>query len=90
MRTGGIIKNDFVRKYQYSRHTTSDWARVSRNINKKLKIYTTRATVMKRMLRKGYKPSKVDTMQDEICSMTFEFDSKDIGNFLRTSIFKYD
>lgn len=58
--------------------------------NKKLKIYTTRATVMKRMLRKGYKPSKVETMQDEICSMTFEFDSKDIGNFLRTSIFKYN
>ncbi|CAM2076348.1 MAG: hypothetical protein NSGCLCUN01_00531 [uncultured Clostridium sp.] len=58
--------------------------------NKKLKIYTTRATVMKRMLRKGYKPSKVETMQGEICSMTFEFDSKDIGNFLRTSIFKYN
>lgn len=58
--------------------------------NKKLKIYTTRATVMKRMLRKGYKPSKVETMQGEICSMIFEFDSKDIGNFLRTSIFKYN
>lgn len=58
--------------------------------NKKLKIYTNRATVMKRLLRKGYKPSKVETMQDKICSMTFEFNSKDIGNFLRTSIFKYD
>lgn len=45
---------------------------------------------MKRMLRKGYKPSKIETMQNEICSMTFEFDSKDIGNFLRTSIFRYD
>ena len=58
--------------------------------DRKIKIYTTRATVLKRMLRKGYKPSRVETMQDEICSMTFEFDSKDIGNFLRTSIFKYD
>lgn len=58
--------------------------------DRKIRIYTTRATVMKRMLRKGYKPSKAETMQDEICSMTFEFDSKDIGNFLRTSIFKYD
>lgn len=29
-------------------------------------------------------------MQDRICSITFEFDSKDIGNFLRTSIFKND
>ncbi|WP_294363543.1 hypothetical protein [uncultured Clostridium sp.] len=63
------------------------------NINyfdKTVKIFTTRATVMKRLLRKGYKPSKVETMQGEICSMTFEFDSKDIGNFLRQSIFKYD
>ncbi|MEN8078220.1 hypothetical protein ABFP60_14735 [Clostridioides difficile] len=58
--------------------------------NKKLKIYTNRATVMKRLLRKGYKPSKVETMHDKICSMIFEFNSKDIGNFLRTSIFKYD
>lgn len=58
--------------------------------DRKIRIYTTRATVMKRMLRKGYKPSKVETMQDEIYSMSFEFDSKNIGNFLRTSIFKYD
>lgn len=58
--------------------------------DKSIKIFTTRATIMKRMLRKGYRPSKVETIQDRICSMTFEFDSKDIGNFLRTSIFKYD
>ena len=57
---------------------------------KKLRIYTTKATVMKRMLKKGYKPSKIEKLQGEICSMSFEFDSKDIGNFLRVSIFKYD
>ena len=58
--------------------------------DRKIRIYTTKATIMKRMLRKGYKPSKIETIQEEICSMTFDFDSKDIGNFLRTSIFKYD
>ncbi len=58
--------------------------------DRKIRIYTTRATVMKRMLRKDYTPSKVEEVEGKICSMTFEFDSKNIGNFLRTSIFKYD
>ena len=58
--------------------------------DKKVKIYTTRATVMRRMLKIGYKPSKIETIQGEVCSMAFEFEAKDIGKFLRTSIFKFN
>ena len=57
---------------------------------KKIRIYTNRATVMKRMLKVGYKPSRIERIQGKICSMSFEFESKEIGKFLRTTIFKFD
>lgn len=58
--------------------------------DKKIRIYTNKATVMNRLIRLGYIPVKVDKLKDEVCSMNFEFNTKDIGKFLRTSIFKYD
>jgi len=57
---------------------------------KKLRIYTNKATVMRRLERYGHKPIKEDTINGEIYSKTYIFDTKDIGNFLRTSIFKFD
>lgn len=59
-------------------------------IDKKISVYTTRATVMKRMLKKGYKPIKTETMQGDICSMTFEFKTKEVSKILRGDIFKFD
>lgn len=57
---------------------------------KKVRIYTSKATVMNRLTRLGYKPSRIETMKGVVCSLAFEFETKDIGKFLRTGIFKYD
>ncbi len=57
---------------------------------KKLRIYTNRATVMNRLERLGYKHTDQDTVDGQIYSRTYEFDTKEIGNFLRTGIFKFD
>lgn len=58
--------------------------------DRKLKLYTTKATVMNRLERAGYKYTKQDTVDGQIWSRSYVFDTSEIGNFLRTSIFKFD
>lgn len=58
--------------------------------DKKLRLYTNRATVMNRLERAGYKHIKQETVDGQIWSRSYEFDTTEIGNFLRTSIFKFD
>lgn len=57
---------------------------------KKLKIYTNRATVMNRLERLGYKHTSEDKVDGQTYSRCYEFDTKEIGSFLRTGIFKFD
>lgn len=57
---------------------------------RQLIIYTNRATVMNRLQRAGYEPVSEDKVDREIYSRTYVFPTKDIGNFMRTGIFKYD
>lgn len=57
---------------------------------KKIKIYTNRATVMNRLSRMGYEPNDQVMVEGQIYSRSYEFDTKEIGSFLRTSIFKFD
>ena len=56
---------------------------------RKLIIFTNRATVIKRLMRGGYKPSKVNYFDGEVESMEFEYPTSYIGKFLRTGIFAY-
>lgn len=58
--------------------------------DKKLRICTNKATVMNRLTRLGYIPTMVERLHGEVCSMTFQFETKDKGKFLRTTIFKFD
>lgn len=57
---------------------------------RQLIIYTNRATVMNRLQRAGYEHVSEDKVDGEIYSRTYVFPTKDIGNFMRTGIFKYD
>lgn len=58
--------------------------------DKKIKIYSTRASVNRRMIKAGYIPTKEHKIDGEIYALSFEFPTSQIGKFLRTSIFKYD
>ena len=58
--------------------------------DRKLIIYTTKASVMNRMEKKGYEPVRVDKVDGEIIGVSYEFTTKDIGKFLRTGIFGYN
>lgn len=58
--------------------------------DRNIRIYTSKANVMNRLTRLWYIPSQIDKFNGKVSSMSFEFDTKDIGKFLRTSIFKYD
>lgn len=58
--------------------------------SRKLKIYTSKATVMNRLERLGYPYAKQETIDGQIWSRSYEFGIEDIGKFLRTTIFKYD
>lgn len=55
-----------------------------------LNIYTNRATVMNRILKCGYTPTKIFKMEGEIEGMEFEVSTKEIGKFMRTGLFKFD
>lgn len=56
-----------------------------------LNIYSNKATVLRRMLKHGYVPTRVFKMDEEkIEGMEFEVTTKNLGKFLRTGIFKYD
>lgn len=57
---------------------------------KKIVIYTNKATVMKRIERIGYLPTRVGKMNHEICSATYEFSFSDFPRLISTSIFKCD
>jgi alpha-mannosidase len=57
---------------------------------RKLKIYTSKAAVMRRMEKAGHPYIKQDIVDGEIYSRSYEFPSKELSKFLRTSLFKYD
>lgn len=58
--------------------------------NKKLKLYSSKATVMNRLQRLGFCPLRESKVDGQVYSRNYELDTKDIGKLLRTSIFKYD
>lgn len=58
--------------------------------DKIIRIYSSKATVINRILRKWYKPYKIDKLHGEICSMTFNVPTNEITKFLRGDIFRYD
>ncbi|MPM32454.1 hypothetical protein SDC9_79016 [bioreactor metagenome] len=57
---------------------------------RKIRIYTNKATVMNRLERAGCTFKKQEIINGQVYSRSYEFDTKNIGKFLRTSIFKYD
>lgn len=56
----------------------------------KIKIYSNKATIMRRMEKAGHPYIKQDIVDGEIYSRSYEFPSKELSKFLRTSLFKYD
>jgi hypothetical protein len=54
---------------------------------KKIMLYTNRATIMNRLERAGYKYEKQDTVDGEIYSRSYVFPLEDVGKFMRTGIF---
>ena len=57
---------------------------------RKLVIYTNKATIMNRLEKIGYSHKRQETADGEVYSREYEFSSKEIGKFLRTSVFKFD
>lgn len=57
---------------------------------KKLRLYTSKATVMNRLQRQNFSHAKEDTVDGQVLSRSYELDTKNIGKLLRTSIFKFD
>ncbi len=55
--------------------------------DRKLKLYTTKATVMNRLARMGYIHKDQATYDGEIFSRSYEFYFADLGKFLRVNIF---
>ena len=55
-----------------------------------LRIYTTKATTMNRLERAGYNYTNQETVDGQIWSRSYEFDTREISKFLRASIFKFD
>ena len=45
---------------------------------------------MNRLERAGYKHTKQDIVDGQVYSRSYEFDTKNLGDFLRTGIFKFD
>ncbi len=58
--------------------------------DRKLRIYTTKATVMNRLERAGYDYTKEETVDGQIWSRSYVFDTSEISKFLRASLFKFD
>lgn len=61
--------------------------------SKTIRVYTSKATVMRRMLKAGYTPDKYNYLRsfgDSPVDMTWTFPSSDLGKFLRTKLFKFD
>ncbi|MFA6941916.1 MAG: hypothetical protein WCQ54_13215 [Clostridiaceae bacterium] len=57
---------------------------------KKVRIYTNKATVMNRMEKAGYKPVEVESMDNKPCSCTYEFSFIEFPRLISTSMFKCD
>ena len=53
-----------------------------------LVIYTNVATIMRRIIRKGYDPTEIDLDNGEPWSMTWRLPVEELSNFVRTGIFK--
>lgn len=58
--------------------------------DKKVRINTSKATVMNRMKRYGFKPNGIETINGEICSATYEFNFDNFPRFISSSRFKCD
>ncbi|MHC1719113.1 MAG: hypothetical protein AB9844_00180 [Clostridiaceae bacterium] len=56
--------------------------------DKKVRMYTTKATVMNRLDRAGYRPSNVETIGGNPCSLEYEFDFHEFPKFISKGIFK--
>lgn len=69
--------NQVVEPESQETHVSIDY------FERKINVYTTKATVMKRMLKKGYRPIRLETMQ-------FEFSTKDVSKILRADIFRFN
>lgn len=54
----------------------------------KVTIYTNKATVMNRMKKAGYVPVKVDTINGQVCSLSYEFEFKDFPRVISSGMFK--
>lgn len=46
-------------------------------MDKKIIVYTNAATVMRRFIRKGYRPTKEEKVDGEVYALIFEFNFKD-------------
>lgn len=53
-----------------------------------LVIYTNIATIMRRILKRGYAPAEIDREEGLIWSMTWRLPIEEVSNFMRTGIFK--
>lgn len=58
--------------------------------NKALRIYTTKSTVMNRLEKAGYDYTNEETVDGQIWSRSYVFDTSEIGKFLRATLFKFD
>ena len=53
-----------------------------------LVIYTNIATIMRRILKRGYAPAEIDREEGSLWSMTWRLPIEEVSNFMRTGIFK--
>lgn len=58
--------------------------------DKDIFVYSSKATVINRMLRMGYSPMNIEKMDGEVCSMTFKFSFNKFPRFISKSLFKCD
>ena len=58
--------------------------------DKKIIIYTNKSTVMNRMEKAGYTPTKIETIKDEPCSLIYEFDFSEFPRWISKGMFKCD
>ena len=56
---------------------------------KTLIIYTNRYTVAKRIIEKGYKPTKQYKEKGEVSAVEFAVPTKEAGRFLKLNIFRF-
>lgn len=57
---------------------------------KEIVIYSTRASVVNRMIRQGYEPTKTFYLDNEPCGAEWRYPTSMIGKFVRTGLFSYN